>query len=258
MTCNIKCCNTEFNNIEAVLIDVSGTLVDYNELWLKQIGYLSQVLAENHASIQGELFRIRAMIMKALGVDPETCDIDYSSSLFTSETNEIKAVLSNILYLNKVNWVEACEAVNYTLETLEDEIDFAPYTKIYPNSIEFLDYLSGKTKLITYSKRSYENSQKILDHHKISDKVFKHYSMYDLCKENKGFFNCCFASNICDDLQIKSENTLLIADSIYDLCFMEKKSFNRVIMNRNSIDNYFINKFNIKYILSSLKEIEVS
>ncbi|MEW5821167.1 MAG: HAD family hydrolase [Cyanobacteriota bacterium] len=258
MTCSIKCCNTEFNNIEAVLIDVSGTLIDYEELWLKQIGYLSQILAEDHSTIQGELFRTRAMIMKSLGADPETGNIDYTSVLFSSNTGEIKAILSNVLYLNKVNWISAIESVNKTLIKMEKEIDFRNCTRLFPDTVNLLDNLANKTKIIAYSKRSYENSRKILGHHQVDTKIDKLYSMFDFNENGKSYLECSFLSNICEDLNIKPENTVVIADCIYDLSLKENILFKRIIINKIGLDNYFINKYHLKNNLSRLKEIKIN
>ena len=258
MAHNIKCANTTFKDIEMVMLDVSGTLINYEEIWLKQIGYIAQILAEKHSIVQGELFRTRAMIMKVLGVDPETGDIDYSTALFSAETGEIKAILNSILYLNNVKWNNAVESVQQTFIEMNEEIDFLHYTKRMPHSKELIYSLSENFKVISYSKRCYENSEAILNHHNMLDIVDKHYSLYS--KES-----CCnrntedlFLSNICNDMNIKPANVLIIADTIYDLCFNEIMEAKRILVNEIFIDNASLQNKNVNCILTSLKEVTVN
>lgn len=251
MTCNIKVANQILTNIEMLLVDVGGTLLNYQELWLKQIGYLSQVLAENHSTVQGELFRTRAMVMKALGADPETGNIDYSSSLFTSNNSNLKVILSTILYLNNVSWINALESVEKTLIEMENEIDFTIYPKMFQDTGPFLKSFSDKLKIVTFSKRSYENSLPIMKHFKINTYTEKHFSLYD-----ESTYEDTFMAYICDMMGVKAENTVILADSIYDLSLEENLAAHRVLVNRNSIDNYFVSKYLLKHLPSNLAEIE--
>lgn len=258
MTINIKCGNNTFKDIDLLLVDVSGTLLDYKELWLKQVGYIAQTLAENHSKVQGELFRTRAMVMKVLGVDPESAEIDFTSSMHCSSNSELIAVLSAILYINRVNWSVSFDSVVKTLAKMEKDIDFRPVTKLYPDTTPFLSKFTKEIKVITFAKRQYEDSEKILSHHNLLKLLAKNYSLHNMNIKDLSTIENQFLACICKDQNVKPERTLVVADSIYDLSLNENGTYNRLVVNRNVIDVNFYKPFGINYIVNSLSEIVIT
>lgn len=255
MSCTIKIGDKIFEDIELVMLDISGTLYDYHELWLKQIGYVSQLLAEKHSNIQGELFRLRAMIIKILGVDPETGYLDPNSCFFTLSTSEIKSILSSILYLNGVSWVDASISIDTLLSNMSAEIDIEEYTQLNQDAKGLLQSLSKTAKIITYSKRNYENADILLRNDHLLQNIEKHYTLYNNLRDTSEHL---FLSNICKEEDVAASKTLIIADCVYDLALDDPLKTNRVIINKNTIDNYLLSKYSLKYAFNNLKDVEVS
>lgn len=254
MSCNIKIGEHTFKNIELVMFDISGTLYDYHELWLKEIGYISQLLAEKHSQIQGKLFRLRAMIIKVLGVDPETGYLDPNSCFFTLSTSEIKSILCSILYLNGISWVDAITSIDTLLGNMSVEIDIEEYTQINNGAKELIEAISKSAKVVTFSKRNYENPYILVKDNHLLNNINDNYNLYNNTNNTSEHL---FLSNICKEKGIMPLNTLIIADSIYDLMIDDNLKTNRVIINKNNIDNYLLSKYSLKYSVSNLKDIEV-
>ncbi|MGD9580720.1 MAG: hypothetical protein AB7V50_05065 [Vampirovibrionia bacterium] len=254
MSCNFKINNQIFNDIELVLVDLSGVLFNYDELWLKQIGYMSQILAEKHSNIQGELFRMRAMIMKILGVDPETGDLDNDSCLFYSTNAELKSVLKSVLYLNGISWRNASSSVDSLLDDMAAEVDISEFAHINNYAKSFIDHITAKVSVVTYNKRSYENVNTLIKSNHIFEQIKNNYSLYNNFNNT---LEDLFLSNICKEENIDPSKTLIIADSIYDLMIDDNSFNNRVLVNKNTIDNYLTSKYSLKYIINELKDIKI-
>jgi phosphoglycolate phosphatase-like HAD superfamily hydrolase len=257
MGINIQCKDHTFKDIDILLINVGGTLFDCRDLWLRQIGYIAQRLAETHANVRGELFRIRAMVTKALGVDPETEEFEHTGAYFALDDYELKIVLATVMCLNNVKFPEARKTIDLILAELDKDIDLTYYPTLYPESEEFLRSFTNVIRLITYTKRSFEDSDKLLTHNNLFEYIEKNYSSYNTVINDEFLRERKVLTSICDNLKVPPENVLVIADSINDLCLNEAIKVNRVIINRNNIDPGYYESLNLQHIATSLKEIKV-
>lgn len=249
--------NINFENIDLIILNIAGTLVNYDELWLKQIGYISQCIAEKHSKYQGELFRIRAMVMKTLGVDPETGMIDWTGPFFSLNECELKLQVANILYLNNVNWIKANDSVDEVLARMLDEIDYKNYVSLFPESIEFLSKLQDKVNMITYSYNTLEKSDEIMNLFKLENFFQRHYSNNQLSLNYSNLVEKEFLSVLSEELSTPTENMLVIADSINDLKSFQSIS-NKIIINRKSLPAEFYKRYSINGLAGTLTEICVT
>jgi phosphoglycolate phosphatase-like HAD superfamily hydrolase len=252
MSINIKCNDHIYQDIETVLLNVDGTLLNYNELWLKQIGYLAQRLAEMHSETRGELFRIRAMLTKVLGVDPETEEIDFTGPFFSCDESQIFMAIGSILYINNVSWQKTFESIEKIVDEMKKELDITAYTSVYADSLEFLEYFTKLVKVITFSRRSFEDTSKLLKHFNLCQMIEKHCDL----SLKVGNTSSGFIENLCIEHHLTPEKTLLIADSLNDLSINENISLKRLAINRNLADNSYYKNFHLQQVIKNFKDVE--
>lgn len=247
----------KLEDIELIVLDLSNTVFDFTELWLKEVGYISQVLAENYSTIQGELFRKRAMLVKTLGINPETGEIDPNGTLFQCSTSEIKTLLKNVLYLNNVSPFEAETGIEKVFNDMITEIDPAKRVTLLPDAELFIQNASKALPIVSLSKRSYENSNQILNHFNLESTFKKNYTLFNADHKDLYHLEQVILFDICNDLSIEPENVLLIADNIYDLCVHEDLDLHRILVSRVSINDFYLKKYQLNNIISSLEDISI-
>lgn len=257
MSCNVSINDVTIPEIKLIVIDLSNTVFDFTELWLKEAGYISQTLAENFSTNQGDLFRKRAMLIKSFGINPETGEIDPNGALFTSSTPELKALLRNILYINNVPSFEAERGVDYILDDMIDEINPHSLVTLLPDAEEFLKKAIKFIPIASLSKRYYENAENILSGHNAAHFFTHNYTLFNADKRDHYHLEQVILFDICNDLSIEPENVLLIGDNMYDLCLNEDFDVNRILVNRVSINDYYLTKYNITNVVSNLEDIQL-
>lgn len=253
MSISIQCNDKTFNDIELILLDICGTMFDFENLWLKQVGYLAQNLAENHATFRGELFRIRAMLIKALGVDPEDGHVDYSGAYFSCSDEEIKAILATVLYLNNIDWLKAKNSVENTIAKMLEELDPIEFIKLYPDTSQFLKDFSHNVRIIPYSLKTFVKTDLILMQYNLFENIENSFctDTINIGKLNK--FE--IVKYTCSHFDINPENILILADSLGD--FPEDCRINKVFVNRNLIQKDYLEKISFDHIINNIGEIKV-
>ena len=100
--------------IDLIVFDKDGTLIDFNEIWGEWYRGMLGLLQE----ITPQLSGLDDLLNPALGYNPQTRRILPDSPLAVASTRELEVLTAGALYRAGLNWTEANEAVK-----LADERD---------------------------------------------------------------------------------------------------------------------------------------
>ncbi|MDA0772081.1 MAG: HAD-IA family hydrolase [Cyanobacteria bacterium] len=205
----------DFSNIEAVILDKDGVFNDFHKVWLRIIAYRAQLIAELSAETSESLVAIRTACIRAMGVDEEDETIDPYGPCSLPLVN-VRLVLATALYITMIEpeptyqWSTAFEMIDRAIEITNEELSVAELAETFPGALEKIKDLSKSgLKLAVFTSDSDENTKICLEKFKIAD-LFK-------ASQAAEIKTARLYKELCNQLGVKPENTLMVTDSPHDL-----------------------------------------
>lgn len=209
----VKCTiNDQVYDIDAILFDKDGTLLEFGPLWvawarkfvinLAEKADLPKIVSEELAtslgfSLNGEWFW-----------DPE-------GPLCIGSTDELLAITALHLYRNDVPWNEAVTIVNDCVDEVESRFDWDRAIKPIPGLNKFLEEASNLgVKLGVVTADHYESAYRNLKALTING-YFSTIIGHDLVENGKPFPDMFYKA--CDELNVHPSRVIVFGDSNGDM-----------------------------------------
>jgi phosphoglycolate phosphatase-like HAD superfamily hydrolase len=204
-----------FDNIEAVILDKDGVFVDFQKLWLRVIAYRAQLIAEMASDTSEMLAKVRTACIRAMGVDEDDETVDPIGPA-AMPADYVRLALATALYLCK-NEVDPSFTWNYTFHIVDesmrktrDDLDIVEMTEAIEGSIDKIKQIfDSGLKLAVYTSDAKEHAEAALNKFGIANQISA--IQAGEIKTSKNY------QSLCEKIQVKPENTLLITDSPIDL-----------------------------------------
>lgn len=172
--------NTEvITGVKLALLDLTSLSTYNSDLWEKYVGYIAQNLAEKHSTSSGELFRLRALLTKILGMDPETHTFLPDAPLKCLSLRALIPAIVSVLYVNNTDWQKALTSVIDTMTALENDINIEEYVSPHPESMAFIQKLSESIKVVGYTKLFLKNPENLVKEMGLAEYIHKSYNVND-------------------------------------------------------------------------------
>ncbi len=203
---NIRCQDVTFSDVEAIIFDKDGTLAD-SEVFLRNLGYRRSRLID--AKIPG----VQEPLLMAFGIEGDRLNPAGLMAIGTRRDNEIAAAA----YVAETgrDWLEAQKLVQAAFAEADRYIpNKAEHTPLFEDSLETLRRLAIAG--IKLGILSADTSDNVLD-------FVKYYDLQDylqifvgidsgLGKPDPGLLQ-----RACSVLDVSSQSTLMVGDSIADV-----------------------------------------
>jgi phosphoglycolate phosphatase len=205
----------KFENIEAIILDKDGVFVDFNKVWLRVIAYRAQLIAERAANTSPELAAIRAACITSMGVDEDLDSVDpYGPCSMPKDV--VRIALATGLYMAKnatdpnFGWIHSFEIVDECMIQAREELKVSELSEEIPGATAKIKELAKKYKIAVYTSDSMENTTETLDKLDLAGSVCEEMQTGE--KKNADNY-----MSLCERIDVKPENTLLISDGPNDI-----------------------------------------
>ncbi|MBD2387867.1 HAD family hydrolase [Cylindrospermum sp. FACHB-282] len=200
----IKCRNSTFSNIQAILFDKNGTLED-SEVYLRSLGQRGARMID--AQIPG----IGEPLLMAFGINSDRLDPAGLISVASRRETEIAAAA----YIAETGrgWFESLKIARQALAEAEQFIGKTP-SPLFVGSLEVLKSLSAAgLKLGILSAATTQEVEKFVANHQLSDYIQLEMGV----DEGPSKPDPILFLQACQALEVEPGTTLMVGDSVGDM-----------------------------------------
>ncbi|QHS23785.1 HAD family hydrolase [Virgibacillus sp. MSP4-1] len=197
--------------IDGILFDKDGTLLDFAELWLHWARQWMNNLIEDVQEVELDV----SVLGSTIGLDLDQNMWDPAGPLAIGSMDDLDTLLSFCLYEKGIPWNEATAIVVHNRESADTSIKLEDCLKPIKGLTTFLDQLhSASIPLGVVTSDDTGRARDHLDGLGISD-YFGCVIGHDAVQRGKPFPD--MALKACEQLQIQPEKTLIVGDSNGDM-----------------------------------------
>lgn len=198
-------------DIEGILFDKDGTLLDFAALWYDWSLCWIDRLIEMCPDIELD----RAQLATVIGLDINRVSWDPEGPLAIGSNDDLKALLSSLLYQKGVSWNEAITIVTKSRESADSAVNWKDSLKSVKGLEVFLEKLyDAQVRLGVVTSDDTKQAQLHLSKLGIAE-YFGSIIGHDAVPRGKPFPDS--VEKACQALQIRPEKTLIIGDSNGDM-----------------------------------------
>lgn len=203
--------NDQGYEVDGILFDKDGTLLDFAELWLR---WAQQWI--HHVIDAGRQVQVDASLLgKAIGYDLDRNRWDPIGPLAIGSMDDLESLLSSCLYAKGMPWNEAMTLVVQSRESADASINWKNHLKPTPGLESFLHQLRyASIPLGVVTSDDTERARGHLQDLGIA-KYFGCVIGHDAVQRGKPFPD--MAREACRQLDIRPEKTMIIGDSNGDM-----------------------------------------
>jgi phosphoglycolate phosphatase len=202
----IRCRNVTFHNIEAVIFDRDGTLLD-SQVFLRELGQKRSRLIDARIPGVGE------PLLMAFGIQGDTLDPTGLIAVGSSRENEIAAAA----YIAETGrgWIESLAIARSAFEEAERYLkDGASTSPLFTGSLEVLKFLSDAgLKLGILSAATTASVQAFVKRHKLEPYI----QLQQGVDEGPSKPDPALFLQACQSLGVEPASTLMVGDSAGDI-----------------------------------------
>jgi len=200
-------------DIDAVLFDKDGTLLNFGELW---IGWFDQLVDAINSYLTPEQQLDAPALYSHVGIYPESRLWDPTGPLTIGSLDDIAIILAlNLYHSHRLPWNEATQVTQDALADLDQHIDWAAHVTPVKGLLDFLQQASQaglRLGVVTSdNQRSAQNHIQLLS----VDKYFSVVLGHDQVPRGKPYPDMVL--DACRQLGVQPERTLIIGDSNGDM-----------------------------------------
>jgi len=202
--------NGQLYDIDAILFDKDGTLLDFGSLWIGWSERLLQIISDK---VEDECQT--DFLAEKLGFSKGENTWDPKGPLAIGSMQDIVTILSAELYQQGIPWNQAFQLVNESYRELESAFPYKEHLKPIKGLREFLS--QAEQKLIKMAVVTSDNLAKAEEHLEALgiDGYFSSVMGHDLVEYGKPFPD--MAEVALKELSVPPERTLIIGDSNGDM-----------------------------------------
>src|SRR5699024_3037253 len=146
---------SSYHNVDGILFDKDGTLLDFRSLWIDWSKYIIQSVCFSANLNSGE----EACLSNALGVDWDTGDWDIEGPLAIGSTQDLVIILTHQLYKSGISWHKSFEIVASSFMEVNNKWDWTKHVKPISGLIDFLkNCRKFRLKLGVITSDDYDNA----------------------------------------------------------------------------------------------------
>lgn len=246
-----------FSSIEAIILDKDGVFVDFNNLWFRIIAYRAQRIAEKSSSTSEMLVKIRTAAIRSMGIDEDMETVDPYGPC-SMPIDQVVIALAVALYLIQneqdpnYSYKEAFHIVTESIKETYEALDFVELSQELPGTISKINELAHSGfKLGLFTSDSSSNTQKTLEKFQIN-------KLFSALKTGEAKSAATYL-DLCKELKVKPETTLLITDSPRDLKAAKDAGAYTVLVLSGIVDpSSELAEFEADLIIDSLADFDLS
>lgn len=202
--------------IEGILFDKDGTLVDFRSLWMEW----AEQLIDNVVSQANLLEKDKIILAETIGFQYNESSWDPKGPLCIGSLDDLNTIIALHLYKNNLPWNEALEITTDALAEIDRQLNWKESIKPVPGLRVFLEKaIKCSLKLGVVTSDNHDQAKAHLNVLGI-DSYFKRVIGHDQVKRGKPFPDMVYKA--CGDLAIAPERTLIIGDSNGDMILGKK------------------------------------
>ncbi|MCP8615840.1 HAD family hydrolase [Salirhabdus salicampi] len=202
--------NEKVYEIDGILFDKDGTLVDFGSLWITWTkDLIDKIVHKTDISCNKETYA------NALGFSYEERTWDPKGPLAIGSLQDIISILSRELYSNGVPWNDAFKLVNDSYQEVESDFNWHDSVKAIRGLRDFLQQASNRSiKMGVVTSDNYDRARHQLKLLEI-DHYFSAIVGHDSVEQGKPFPEMVKVA--CKRMDVKPERTIVIGDSNGDM-----------------------------------------
>lgn len=126
--------NKIVDNIDAIILDKDGTIIDFDKMWQKIIARRAEVIAEevakDHSMSETEIRQLKTKLVYNMGIDPLSGKVEPRGPVAIATRAEVMACAGSCLYNSGINWDVARKTVDFAFSHVDKTIDLK--SLVYP------------------------------------------------------------------------------------------------------------------------------
>lgn len=202
---------TQFD-VDAVLFDKDGTLLNFGDLWT---GWFEALLDRVEPRLPASVQLQRSTLRQWVGVASSDGAWDPTGPLTIGSIDDIAAIIGLHLYQQKVGWNDSTQWIRESLEDLQEGFDWAGNLTPVSGLLPFLASCHHRhIKMAVVTSDNTESACRQLDHLGVNG-YFPVILGHDLVPRGKPFADMALLA--CQQLQVAPERTLIFGDSNGDM-----------------------------------------
>jgi phosphoglycolate phosphatase len=202
--------NNQEYEIEGILFDKDGTLLEFGSLWINWTKKFIDLIYQT-----SEIDCDKDTLARSLGFSYKNESWDPKGPLAIGSLQDIISILSKELYEVGIPWNEAFKIVTESYEKLDNEFDWRSSVKPVNGLVDFLEKASKQSvKMGVITSDNYDravNQLKVLGIEHYFSVILGHDSVH----KGKPFTE--MVEKACKELSINPEKTIIIGDSNGDM-----------------------------------------
>lgn len=200
-------------DVDAVLFDKDGTLLNFGELW---IGWFDQLVAATNRNLFPHQHLDAQILYPRVGIYPESRLWDPTGPLTIGSLDDIAIILALSLYeSHKLPWNEATQVTQDALADIDQHIDWSAHVTPIKGLLPFVQQASQAG--VRLGVVTSDNQQSAYKHIKLLtlDTYFSVVLGHDQAARGKPYPDMVL--DACQQLGVMPERTLIIGDSNGDM-----------------------------------------